>query len=125
MGFWLVGDYARLPSPHLRMNELSPFPSHPASLIVKPDEAVVVCSLAAAFAPVVAGHRAQPSSRTHGNDTIHYMVMGWLCLHQPAIRSATLMSKTLRVQGTDWGIDMDEGRDGVIERTKVVGDERG
>jgi len=35
------------------------------------------------------------------------------------------MSKTLRVQGTDWGIDMDEGRDGVIERTKVVGDERG
>ena len=116
------------PSDSASANEqTNSFPSRP-TVSVKPDEAATVRSLAAASRSGCRCSPAQPpnlSSRKHRNDAIHYLLISCLRLHQPPSRCGTPVSKTLRVQGTDWGIDMDEGRDGVIERTKVVGDERG
>ena len=78
---WLVGDNAP-PSESASAKERTisvPVPSRPPIVIVKPDEAVVsLFARAQRFAPAVAGHQAQanPPSRTHRNDAIHYVGYG-------------------------------------------------
>ena len=78
VGVWLVEDNAP-PSVTAFANERTislPAPSRPI-VIVKPDEAVVVCSLAAAFAPAVAGHQAQALFRERtGNEATYHGVKG-------------------------------------------------
>ena len=98
---WIVGGVTSTPpSVSASANERTnffPARSRPI-VIVKPDEAVVVCSLAAAFAPAVAGHQTQTpnlSSRKYRNDAIHYVLMSCLRLHQPAHSSGTPASKML------------------------------